>query len=90
MLRCVVDVIFSPGSTSLIWASREGHLSVVKHLVEHKANIEAKNNNGMFLKSTVVILSYLYVHGGRAVVEADVYRGCDILSRLDSIDLCFE
>ena len=42
----VVDVILFSGSTALMFASEEGYLSVVKHLIEHKANIEAKNNIG--------------------------------------------
>ena len=44
---CGVDVMLFPGKTALIWASANGYLPVVKHLVEHKANMEAKNNNGM-------------------------------------------
>ena len=51
MLMCGVDVMLFPGYTSLIWASRWGKLPVVKHLVEHKANIEAKNNDGMIFRS---------------------------------------
>ena len=33
--------------TPLIYASANGHLSTVRHLVEHKANIEAKSKCGM-------------------------------------------
>ena len=46
MLMCVVDVISFPGLTPLIIASHYGKVSVVKHLVEHKADIDAKNNDG--------------------------------------------
>ena len=37
------------GTTSLLFASTRGYLRVVKLLLEHKANIEAKNKkNGMY------------------------------------------
>ena len=42
----VVDVILFSGSTALICASSFDCLSVVKHLIEHKANMEAKTNDG--------------------------------------------
>ena len=45
----------------MIVASIYGYLSVVKHLVEHKANVEAKNNIGMFLDSASAVLFSLYV-----------------------------
>ena len=48
-----VFVMLFPGSTSLICASIEGHLPVVKYLVELKANIEAKNNIGVIDSSSV-------------------------------------
>ena len=51
MLICGVDVMLFPGWTPLIQASLNGDLPVVKHLVEHKANIEAKSISGMFLDS---------------------------------------
>ena len=47
MLMCGVDVMLIPGYTALIYASRWGRLPVVKHLVEHKANIEAKTIDRM-------------------------------------------
>ena len=53
---CGVDVMLFPGDTALIEASKRGELPVVKHLVEHKANIEAKTNNGMFLDSASTVL----------------------------------
>ena len=43
-------------ATPLMSASRHGHLSIVKHLVEHKANIEAKDKYGMFLDSASAVL----------------------------------
>jgi ankyrin repeat protein len=50
------------GYTPLIEASWMGHLSIVEHLVEHKANIEAKSNIiGMFLDSASAVLFSLYV-----------------------------
>ena len=42
--------------TPLIHASLNGHLSIVKYLVEHKANIEAKDVCGMFLDSASAVL----------------------------------
>ena len=62
LLMCVVVVTLVPGWTSLIYASCNGHLPVVKHLVEHKANIEAKPKHGMFLCSVTAVLSCLYVY----------------------------
>ena len=53
----MVDVTLFPGWTPLIYATSNGHLPVVKHLLEHKASIEAKNNNGMFLSSATAVLS---------------------------------
>ena len=47
---CGVDVMLFPGYTALIWASRWGKLPVVKHLVEHKANIEANDKDGMIFR----------------------------------------
>ena len=49
--RCVfvgadVDVMLFSGYTPLICASDVGCLSVVKHLIEHKANMEAKDIMG--------------------------------------------
>ena len=58
---CGVDVMLFPGGdTALILASMKGKLLVVKHLVEHKADIEAKNKCGMFLDSASVVLYSLY------------------------------
>ena len=58
---CGVDVMLFPDFTALIEASMKGKLRVVKHLVEHKANIEATINNGMFLDSASAVLFSLYV-----------------------------
>ena len=58
---CGVDVMLFPGDTALILASRWGKLPVVKHLVEHKANIEAKSISGMCLDSASAVLFSLYV-----------------------------
>ena len=51
IFRCMfagadVDVMLFSGSTPLMCASEEGCLSVVKHLIEHKANMEAKDIMG--------------------------------------------
>ena len=51
IFRCMfvdvdVDVMLFPGCTPLICASSIGWLPLVKHLIEHNANIEAKNNDG--------------------------------------------
>ena len=53
---CGVDVMLFPGDTALILASWWGKLPVVKHLVEHKANIEAKNKDGFVLNSASAVL----------------------------------
>ena len=58
---CGVDVMLFPGWTALIRASANGRLPVVKHLVEHKANIDAKSDFGMFLDSASAVLFSLYV-----------------------------
>ena len=57
---CGVDVMLFPGYTALISASTNGYLPVVKHLVEHKANIKAKDNDGMCLDSASAVLFSLY------------------------------
>ena len=63
MLMCGVDVMLFPGWTPLIKASYNGNLPVVKHLLELKANIEAKTNGGMFLDSASAVLFSLHVCG---------------------------
>ena len=40
---CLYLLLLQYGKTSLICASKEGHLEVVKYLVEQKANKEAKD-----------------------------------------------
>ena len=57
---CGVDVMLFPGDTALILASANDRLPVVKHLVEHKANIEAKSNGGMYIPLPQFLFS-LYV-----------------------------
>ena len=51
-----VNVLLFPGYTALIRASSDDKLPVVKYLVEHKANIEAKDVCGMFLDSASAVL----------------------------------
>ena len=41
---CVVDVTFFLGFTPLMLTSGKGYLPVVKHLIEHKADIYANND----------------------------------------------
>ena len=60
MLMCGVDVMLFPDNTPLILASENGKLPVVEYLVEHKANIEAKNSWGMFFYSASAVLFSLY------------------------------
>ena len=72
---CGFDVMLFPGWTPLICASKNGHLPVVEHLVEHKANIEAKNRDGMFF---LFPLPQFYID---VCVDADVWCWCDALSR---------
>ena len=53
---CGVNVMLFPDWTPLIHALRNGHLSIVKYLIENKANIEAKDGCGMFLDSASAVL----------------------------------
>ena len=46
--------------TPLMKASENGHLPVVECLVEHRANIEAKDKCGMFFYSASAVLFSLY------------------------------
>ena len=51
IFRCMfagadVDVMLFPGFTPLNHAISKGHLSVAKHLIDYKANMEAKTNDG--------------------------------------------
>ena len=67
-------VMLCSDETPLILASREGYLPVVKHLLEHKANIEAKDDDGMifeFCYSSSVW--FLCVWWSRVFVDADAY-----------------
>lgn len=45
ILICAIDVM-TLGLTPLMHASCEGYQPVVKHLIEQKANMDAKNNDG--------------------------------------------
>ena len=43
----VVNALFGgDGSTPLHWASHEGHVEVVDYLLDHGADIKAKNTSG--------------------------------------------
>ena len=50
------DVMLFAGETPLMLASFNGKLPVVKHLLELKANIEAKDNWGVCLDSASVVV----------------------------------
>ena len=63
----VNSFVLSSGVTPLIRASMQGHLSVVRCLLEHKANMEAKDNSGMCFEFCNRNLSGFYEHGGRNV-----------------------
>ena len=60
-----VDVMLFPGFTPLICASSRGKLSVVKHLIELKANVDAKDNLGNTalqqarMKEKIYVIHYL-------------------------------
>ena len=58
---CVVDVKIFPGYTPLIVASINDQLPVMECLLEHKANIEAKDTNGVYLNFATAVLSGLHV-----------------------------
>ena len=66
VMSCVFDVCgcvtLISGWTPLICASINDHLPVVKFLLKHKANVKAKDNNGVSLNSTSTALSGLHVH----------------------------
>ena len=70
---CGVDVVLFPGWTSLIFVSYTGTLPVVKHLVEHKANIEAMDNDGMFLDFASAVLFSFVCICSHVFVDADVW-----------------
>ena len=61
------------GATPLINASIRGYLSIVKHLVELKANIEAKDNSGMFSDSASAVLFSFVCICSHVFVDADVW-----------------
>ena len=42
------------GTTPLHWSSINGHAGAVNALLEHKANIEAKDNDGVCVPAAVV------------------------------------
>ena len=59
---CGVDMMFFPGRTPLIFASRNDKLPVVEHLIEHKANIEAKSDS-------IYLFIYLFISTQRSNVR---------------------
>ena len=67
------DVMLFAGETPLMWASKMGKLPVVKHLLELKANIEAKDKDGMFLDFVSAVLFSLRVSSRMCFVDADVW-----------------
>ena len=64
MLICRVGVILFSGLTPLVFAVSDGHLPVMEWLLENKADIEARDNSGMFLNSATAVLFCVQVHGG--------------------------
>ena len=79
MLTCEVNVTLFSGKTPLMRAST---LPVVKHLLQHKANIKAKDKYGVFLNSTTAVLSSFHVHGSAGFLDADVLMQFSFQARL--------
>ena len=44
-----VSFLICLGTTSIMFAAKDGHQEVVKILLEHGANIEEKDNSGNFI-----------------------------------------
>lgn len=53
--------------TALISASKEGHLEIVKHLVEKDADINIKNNNG---DTALILASNLRDNNDRCIINS--------------------
>lgn len=51
--RMLTELVCLSGYTPLLRATFRGQLSVVRYLLEHKANIEAAERHGMFLNFVV-------------------------------------
>ena len=69
------------GSTALIHASIKGRLLVAKHLIEHKANIEAMNNKHNFIMAGWTPLIYASYHGHLPVVKLLLQHNANIEAR---------
>ena len=48
----------SLGKTNLMYAARNGKLEVVKLLLEHNADVQAKSNTGEYLTSFIILHIY--------------------------------
>ena len=59
---------------------------MVKHLIEQKADIEAKDKNGMLLNSATAVLSGLHENSGRVCLWM---LTCMVNVRPHSFNLCF-
>ena len=63
--------VLSTGWTPLIIASKRGKLPVVRCLLEHKAEIEAKDNNGMYFRFLLLQFSLICVAIVYVLVDAE-------------------
>ncbi len=60
------------GSTPLIYASKKGHMEIVRYLLENSANVNAKN------KSNISPLHYAANYGFKDIVQLLLDKGADI------------
>jgi len=54
MFGCECWICYPPDQTSLFWASKNGHLSIVRHLLDMKANVDSADKYGATFYGLVV------------------------------------
>ena len=68
-------------STPLMEAAQEGHINIVKYLIEKKANVRAVTNTGDSA------LTYACAHGHTVIAEILLQFGAELVSK--SLQLIF-